>query len=168
MQGFRNRFHPTFFVWLTVMWILLYNDLTWANFFGGMAVALAVILLLPLPATPTKGMNIHWGLLLRFVLTWFAELAVASVKVSWIAIRPKDPPKTAILQVPMRVSNELVLALATAAYNLQPGGSVSDLDIANRMWTIHVLDADDDEDIEREINNVLTLERRMIRIFEGV
>ena len=90
------------------------------------------------------------------------------MKVSWLALRPAAPPKTAILKVPMRVSNEFVLYFATCAYNLQPGGSVSDIDIANRIWTIHVLDADDEDDIEREIQNVLDLERRMIKIFEGV
>lgn len=67
----------------------------------------------------------------------------------------------------MRLDNELVLYLATCAYNLQPGGAVTDLDLANREWTIHVLDADTDADIEREIANVQKLERQMIDIFEG-
>ncbi|MDR7330329.1 Na+/H+ antiporter subunit E [Corynebacterium guangdongense] len=167
LQGFRNRFHFPFFVWIILMWTLLMGEISWANTFGGAAVALIVMLALPLPATPTKGIRISWGRLLLFGLIWLRDLAVASVKVGWLAIRPQEPPKTAILTVPMRVSNDLVLAFATAAYNLQPGGSVSDIDIANRLWTIHVLDADDESDIKREIDNVLTLERRMIDIFEG-
>ena len=65
------------------------------------------------------------------------------------------------------MGNELVLYLATCAYNLQPGGTVTDIDLANREWTIHVLDADTDADIEREIANVQKLERQMIDIFEG-
>ena len=167
IRGFRNRFHITFFVWIIVMWTMLMGEISWANTFGGAAIAFLVLLALPLPATPTKGIRVNWLLLVKFGFTWLAELAVASVKVGWLAIRPQEPPKTAILRVPMRVSNDLVLAFATAAYNLQPGGSVSDIDIANRTWTIHVLDADDEADIEREIQNVLTLERRMIDIFEG-
>ena len=67
----------------------------------------------------------------------------------------------------MRVESELVMYLATSAYNLQPGGSVTDLDIANREWTIHVLDADTPADIQREIDNVAKLERQMIEIFES-
>ena len=67
----------------------------------------------------------------------------------------------------MRVSSELVLYLATCAYNLQPGGSVTDIDIANRQWTIHILDASSEDAIRREIMNVQTLERQMIEIFES-
>lgn len=167
LQGFKNRFHVSFFVWIIIMWTMLMGEISWANTFGGAAVAFFVLLALPLPATPTKGISISWGRLLLFLLIWLRDLAAASVKIGWLAIRPKEPPKTAILNVPMRVSNDLVLAFATAAYNLQPGGSVSDIDIANRQWTIHVLHADDEEDIQREIDNVLALERRMIAIFEG-
>ena len=57
--------------------------------------------------------------------------------------------------------------LATCAYNLQPGGTITDIDLANREWTIHVLDASTPADIEREIANVATLERQMIGIFES-
>lgn len=167
MQGFKNRFRPSFIIWITVIWCLFMGELSWANLIGGLLVGTLVVFGLPLPAMPVTGLRIHWGRALKFVFVWFAELAEASVKVAWLALRPQAPPKTAILQVPMRVSNELVLYFATCAYNLQPGGSVSDIDVANRMWTIHVLDADDDEDLNREIENVATLERRMINIFEG-
>jgi len=60
-----------------------------------------------------------------------------------------------------------VLYLATCAYNLQPGGTVTDIDLANREWTVHILDADSDAAIAREIENVQKLERQMIAIFEG-
>ena len=115
---------------------------------------------------PVANLSIRWKALFALILRWFWDLAKASVKVAWLALRPADPPKTAILKVPMRVNNELVLAIGTVLYNLQPGGTVTDIDIANRMWTIHVLDADDEAGIQREINNVAELERRLIYVFE--
>lgn len=166
MQGLRRRFRPAFVIWIIVMWCLLMGEVTWANLAGGLLVGLAVTLFLPLPAMPISGLNVSWFKLLRYLIEWVLDLMVASAKVAWLALRPAAPPKTAILQVPMRVSNELVLTFATALYNLQPGGSVSDIDIANRMWTIHVLDADDEDAIRREIANVARLEQRMITIFE--
>ncbi|MHA2789890.1 Na+/H+ antiporter subunit E [Corynebacterium sp. S7] len=162
----RSSLRISFVLWITFMWIVLMGELSWANFFGGLAVGFGVVLFFPLPAMPISNIRISWGPLFKFVIQWFGDLIVASAKVSWLALRPQKPPKTAILNVPMRVSNELVLYFATSAYNLQPGGTVTDIDIANRMWTIHVLDADDDEDIQREINNVAELEHRMITIFE--
>ena len=92
--------------------------------------------------------------------------AKASVKVAWLALRPQEPPKTAILNVPMRVQNDLVLSFATVLYNLQPGGSVTDIDIANRMRTVHVLDAASPDAIKNEIQNVADLERNLIHVFE--
>ena len=41
---------------------------------------------------------------------------------------------------------------------------VSDIDVANRIWTIHVLDAND---VEREKDSVARLEQDMIEIFES-
>lgn len=162
----RYRVRPAFVAWIVVMWCLLMGEVTWANVIAGFLIGMGVVILLPLPAMPITGMKIHWLRLFRFVLIWLSDLIAASVKVAWLALRPAPPPKTAIIRMPMRVSNELVLYFATAAYNLQPGGSVSDLDIANRMWTVHLLDVDDKDDLDREVQNIVDLERRMIRIFE--
>ncbi|MDN6246833.1 MAG: Na+/H+ antiporter subunit E, partial [Corynebacterium casei] len=98
---------------------------------------------------------------------WTGELLWASVKVAWVAVRPGEKPKNAILRAPMRVENELVFSFAVVMYNLQPGGTVAEIDIANRMLTVHVLDATTESDIAREIGNLVSLERRMISIFEG-
>lgn len=166
IAGFKRRFRPFFVVWLVMMWILLMGEFSWANLFGGLAVALGIVLLLPLPAMPIGNLSIHWGALVMLILKWFWDLAKASVKVAWLALRPQDPPKTAILNVPMRVQNDLVLSFATVLYNLQPGGSVTDIDIANRMWTVHILDAHSPKAIENEIENVAELERNLIRVFE--
>ncbi|AWB84686.1 Na+/H+ antiporter subunit E [Corynebacterium liangguodongii] len=167
MDGLKSRLHLSYVVWLTFMWVLLMGELTLANVVAGLLLALAIVLFLPLPQIPRSHSRVAWGKLIVFVLRWFGDLLTASAKVAWLALRPAAPPRNAVLQVPMRVSNDLVLYLATCAYNLQPGGSVTDLDVANRTWTIHVLDADGPEDIERERENVAKLERDMIDIFES-
>lgn len=165
--GIKHRFRPWFVVWLTVMWVLLMGELSWGNFAAGLGLGLAIVLLLPLPRIPNHGYRIHWGRLILFIFSWLRDLAVASIKVSWLALRPAEPPRNAILNVPMRLSSEFVLYVATCAYNLQPGGSVTDINLADREWTIHVLDADNERAIEREIANVAKLERQMIEIFES-
>lgn len=167
IQGFKNRFHPAFVAWLTLMWILLMGELSWGNLIAGALLGTLVVVLLPLPPVPRHARKISWGKLAAFVLEWFRDLLVASVKVAWLALRRQAQPKNAILRVPMRVSSEMVMYLAVCAYNLQPGGTVTDIDLANREWTIHVLDANTPADIEREIANVAKLERQMIEIFES-
>ena len=166
IAGLKRRFRPLFILWLTIMWIMLMGEISWANIIAGFLVGTAIVLLLPLPAMPIANIKVRWGAFALLILKWFWDLAKASVKVAWLALRPQDPPKTAILNVPMRVQNDLVLSFATVLYNLQPGGSVTDIDIANRMWTVHVLDADSPDAIENEIQNVADLERNLIHVFE--
>ena len=166
LTGARHRFRPTFILWLTIMWCLLMGEVTWANVFGGMLVGLGIVFLLPLPAMPISELNVSWGRLIRYMFIWTGELLWASVKVGWI-IRPGEKPKNAILRGPMRVENELVLSFAVVLYNLQPGGTVAEIDIANRMLTVHVLEATTQADIDREVANLVSLERHMISIFEG-
>mgnify|MGYP002711973731 CR=1 FL=1 len=167
LQGLSHRFRPLTVVWLTFMWILLMGEFSWANLAAGLALGTVIVLALPLPPVPRSGNRVNWLKLAAFIVEWFWDLLTASAKVAWLSLRRAPQPKNAILRVPMRLSNELVLYLATCAYNLQPGGAVTDLDLANREWTIHVLDADTEADIAREIANVQKLERQMIDIFEG-
>lgn len=168
MKHFRQRFHPAFVVWLAIMWVLLEGQLSWANVLGGLAVGLLVVIALPLPGVPTGGIKVRWDLLIGYVFVWFGQLIAASCTVAWLAIRPDAPPKTSVIVAPLRVHSELVFALAVAAYNLQPGGSIADIDLANRRVTIHLLDAGDDAAVAKERAAVAQLERRMLRIFEGV
>lgn len=161
-----DRFRPWFIFWLAVMWILLMGELTWANVAGGLALGVAITLLLPLPKLPTGGVTVDLPKLFVFLVRWVGELLVAAVQVSWLAVRPADPPKSAIFKVPMRLNSELALYFATCAYNLQPGGCVTDIDLANRTWTIHVLSAGTQKDVEKALADVDKLERSMIAIFE--
>ena len=166
LAGISRRFRPWFIVWITIMWCLLMGEFTWANVISGLLVGFVVVMALPLPAMPIAGLQVRWLSLAGYLLIWVKDLSVASFKVAWLALRPAAPPQTAVVQVPMRVSSELILSFATVLYNLQPGGSVSDIDIANRMWTVHLLDAGTEEALAREIAAIATLERRLIHIFE--
>ena len=161
-----DRFRPWFIFWMTLMWILLMGEITWANVVAGAGLGLAITMLLPLPKLPTGGVEVDLPKLVVFLIRWVGELLVAAVQVSWLAIRPADPPKSAIFKVPMRLNSELALYFATCAYNLQPGGCVTDIDLANRTWTIHVLSAGTQKDVEKALADVDKLERSMIAIFE--
>lgn len=166
IKGIKRRFRPWTLVWLVILWMALQGEFTWANLFGGLGIALLIVFGLPLPAMPVHGLTINWGPFFRLMGSWVGNLMFASVKVAWLALRRQAPPRTSIMRVPMRVQNELILSFATMLFNLQPGGSVTDIDIANRMWTIHLLDTDTEEDVERELASVAQLERRLIDTFE--
>lgn len=166
MRGLKNRFRPGSIIWLTILWMGLQGEFNFANLLAGLALALLITFGLPLPAMPISRLRINWLAFLELIGSWIFQLMVASAKVAWLALRPQAPPKTSIVQVPMRVQNDLILSFGTMLFNLQPGGSVTDIDIANRMWTIHLLDTDTEEQLQAEIANVAKLEKRLINAFE--
>ena len=165
-SGLRHRFRPWFIVWLTIMWCMLMGEVTVGNVVAGLLIGIIIVFALPLPAMPIADIDVSWGKLIAFMARWFWELFYASLKEGWLAVRPQPVPKTAILELPMRLDNEFVLSLAVTLYNLQPGGTVTDIDIANRMITVHILDARDETQIQHEINAVAHLEASFIEIFE--
>ena len=84
-------------VWLTLVWLLLWGSVSAANIVSGLAVALLIIVLLPLPAVPVQG-RVH-----PLSLLWLAAnvawwLVVSSTQVAWLALRPGPPPLSAVLR----------------------------------------------------------------------
>ena len=170
MRTFKNmirRIRPLTVFFTTILWCVLQGELSVGNVLAGLIIGLGVTIALPLPKVPVQRHRVDWPLLVRYLILWVKDLFVASAKVAWLAIRPKDPPKTSIVRVPMRLESELGLATATMLYNLQPGGSITDIDIANRVFTVHLLDAGDDESLDKEIARLKGLETLLIRIYES-
>ena len=106
--------------WLMLVWILLWGTVSAANLISGLAVALVITLLLPLPVVPIEG-RVHPLSLLRLIGLVAYYLVLSSVQVAWLAVKPGPPPLTAVLRAQLAVKSDLVLALAVNIVNLIPG-----------------------------------------------
>ncbi|AEG84753.1 Na+/H+ antiporter subunit E [Corynebacterium ulcerans] len=166
IAGVRRRFRPLFVVVATVMWVMLMGELSVGNLVAGLLVGLIVSIALPLPSLPAEGLTINILPFLGLISRWTLYLFSGSIRVAWLSIRKAEPPRSAIVTVPMRVDSELVLSLATTLYNLQPGGTVTDIDVANRLWTVHILDASSTDKVDAEIAAIEQYEQRLKRAFE--
>ena len=80
-------------LWLVLVWILLWGDVSAANVCRGLAIALVITLLLPLPPVPVEG-RVHPISLLRLIVQVAWYLVLSSTQVAWLAIRPGPPPLT--------------------------------------------------------------------------
>ncbi|MBV7282626.1 MULTISPECIES: Na+/H+ antiporter subunit E [unclassified Corynebacterium] len=167
IEGFKRRFRPLSVVLLAIIWVMLYGEITPGNILAGLGIGVAVTVLLPLPSVPMTWSRIAWWQLLRLAGAFVGDLVVSSARVAWIALRPGQPPRSAIVYVPMRVQDEFVFALAATVLNLTPGGSVCDLDVANRRMVYHVLDGRSPAAIAAAKESVRDLEKRLIAIFES-
>jgi multicomponent Na+:H+ antiporter subunit E len=151
--------------WLILVWILLWGTVSAANILSGLVIALLITLLLPLPAVPVEG-KLHPLSLLRLMVTVFYYLALSSVQVAWLAVRPGPPPLSAVLRAHVAVKSDLVLALAVNIFNLIPGSIVLEIDQTRRMLYMHVLDVGSDRAVNRFYRQVAEVERLLVSTFE--
>lgn len=150
--------------WLVLVWVLLWGTFSAANVLSGLAVALLITLLLPLPAVPVEG-RVHLLSLGRLILTVMFYLLLSSVQVAALALKP-SPPLSAVLRAQLSVKSDLVMALAVAIYTLIPGSMVLEVDLARRMLYMHVIDVGSDRAVSRFHHQVAVIERLLIASFE--
>jgi multicomponent Na+:H+ antiporter subunit E len=151
--------------WLVLAWLLLWGNISAANILSGLAVALLITLLLPLPMVPVEG-RLHPLSLARFVVVVGWYLAVSSVQVAWLAIKPGPPPRSAVLRIRFGVKSDLVLALGVNAINLTPGTMVLEINRDTRMLYVHVLDVGSSRAVNRFYHEIAVLEYLLHRAFE--
>ncbi|MCV7302776.1 Na+/H+ antiporter subunit E [Mycobacterium barrassiae] len=151
--------------WLVLVWVLLWGTFSAANILSGLAVALLITWLLPLPVVPVNG-KVHPLSLLRLLLTVIYFLVLSSVQVAWLAIKPGPPPLSAVMRAHLSVKSDLVLALAVNIFNLIPGSIVLEIDQTRRRLYMHVLDVGSDRAVEKFHRQVAVVERLLVASFE--
>ena len=152
-------------VWLMLVWILLWGTVSAANILSGLAVAVIITLLLPLPTVPIEG-RLHPVSLLRLVglVGWY--LVLSSVQLAWLAVKSGPPPLSAVLRARMAIKSDLVLAVEVNMINLTPGTIVLEIDQVRRMIYVHVIDVGSDRAVNRFYRQVAHIERLLVASFE--
>ena len=149
---------------LVLVWNLLWGTWSWANLLSGVAVAVAVTWLLPLPPV-TGGAGFHPAAVLRYLVRFATDLATSSAEVAWSALRPRGLSSGAIISVPLRTDSDLLLTMVTESLCLVPGSIVIDLDREARTVALHLLSVGDLAEVERQRAEVLATEERVVRAF---
>ena len=160
----RLRHQVPLAVWLVLVWMLLWGSWSWANLLSGLAVALVVLVLLPLPHV-VGGVRVRPAPRLAFLGHFVTDLFVSGAEVAWQTVRPQGLRHTAIVQAQLRVDSDLLLTMVAEATSLVPGSLVLDLDREQRLMTLHLLPVRDRADVERRRANVLLVEERLVRAF---
>ncbi|MFD9544212.1 Na+/H+ antiporter subunit E [Streptomyces sp. NPDC060022] len=149
--------------WLTLIWVLLWSTLTWANVVTGVIVAVVVCLAFPLP-TVDLGLRLHpWGVLLLAGYLLY-DMYTSGVKVTRqiFAGRPHRP---AVIAVPLRCRSDLMLAATAVAMSNVPGGSIVEMRRDTATVFLHVLDADMPAALDAARRSVWRLEELTVRAF---
>lgn len=151
--------------WLTFVWVLLWGVVSWANVLAGLALAIAIVTVLPLPRVPVEG-RIHPLSVVILALRLLYDFAISSVQVGWMAVRPGKPPLGAVVRVRVAIKSDMVLALAIDYLNLVPGTMVVELDHRRRLLYVHVFDVSSERRVKAFYRQVAYTERMFIKAFE--
>lgn len=151
-----------FFVWLIALWMLLWGQFSWLAFLTGLVVALFVTRVFRLPPVELSGrLNLWWGLV--FVVQFLLAVLQGSLTVAWQVLDPRRQPGTAIIAVPLRTDDDLIMTHVGVTASLIPGSLIVDADRDRRVLYLHVIGVRTHEDVEHQRASVLRWEARIVR-----
>ena len=148
--------------WLTVVWLLLWEDASVANVVGGLAVGASVVALFP-AAGPAR-----FGRVRPLAAAWLAvyflwKLLEANLVVAWEVVTPNNESvNLGIVAVPLVADSDAVITLVANAITLTPGTLTLEVRRDPPTLYVHVLHL---RSIDRVREDVRKLELLALRAF---
>lgn len=155
--------HPFLTLLLTLVWILLQNNLS-----AGMVVfGLILGILIPRitsPWWPDTPRGFRLGKMLRYCAIVMWDIMIANIQVAWIVLTvPNAKMKPAWVVVPLDLSQPEAITILAGTITLTPGTVSADLSDGGHSLLVHALHTDDPDAIRDEIKD--RYERRLKEIF---
>ena len=149
-------------LWLTVVWVALWGDVSVMTVVGGFVVATIGCLVFPLPP-----LRLHIRVrplpLIWLMAHFAADIVVSSAHVAWVVLRPGRPLRNAVVEVNLRTPSDVVLTIVAEMTCLIPGSLVVEARRSTHTLFLHVLDVGDRAGVERFRQSVLDQETRLVR-----
>lgn len=149
-------------LWLTLVWVVLWRDVSVLTVVGGFLVATVGSLVFPLPPLRLD-IRVRPLALLWLVVRFAADVVRSSLQVAWVVLRPQRPLRNAIVEVNLRTPSDFVLTVVAEMTCLIPGSLVVEARRSTHTLFLHVLDVGDADGAERFRRSVLEQERRVVR-----
>lgn len=156
--------HPLLTVLMTVIWIMLQNDIS-----AGMVV-FGIILGIIIPRItavwwPDRPEGFRASKMVGYTLIVIWDIIVANIQVAWIVLtKPNDKLKPVWIEVPLDLRTPEAITVLAGTITLTPGTVSADLSNEGRSLLVHALDAPDPDAVRDEIKN--RYERRLKEIFQ--
>lgn len=150
-------------LWLVIVWVALWEEISVANLVGGgLAASLALVISRRSPIDEGERGRFRPLAAARF-LVWFAwKLVEASAIVAWEVATPTNDINEGIVAVPLRGPSRIVTAVVANAITLTPGTLTIEVRTDPTILYVHVLHLRAIEEVRVEVRH---LERLAIRAF---
>jgi multicomponent Na+:H+ antiporter subunit E len=157
---------PVTAVWLVVLWVLLWADLSVANVLSGIAIAIIVLVIANARSVTSlvgEG-EIH---IAPFRLVWFVgwvlvKLVQANLVLTWEIVTPRNRIRTGVIAVPMRTDSAWVYMVVANVITLTPGTVTIEVAGTPPVLYVHVLHLHDVDRVRRDLQQI---EAHAVRAF---
>ena len=153
-------------VWLTVLWVALWGDLSVANVASGLLIGLVVLGVSGQPRLIRRGSDdnprispvavAHFGLYILY------KLGEANLILAWQIVRPRLRVLTSVVEVPLRTDSELVRNVVANVITLTPGTVTFEVQADPSALYVNVFFLDD---IDRVRDDLLRIEELAVKAF---
>jgi len=158
----RTRIQPFPLLWLTLVWMALWRDISVGNLLAGALLGAFVLVLFPLPRLIVD-VRVHPRGLVVLLARFLADVVRASLDVAWRAVGPGQVPHGSVVTVQLRSRDELFQTVTAQMVSLVPGSVVVELDSPQGLLSVHIFAAQTPADVEQARANVLAQEDRVLR-----
>ncbi|MBC9731622.1 Na+/H+ antiporter subunit E [Nocardioides marmotae] len=152
---------PLALLWLTLVWLALWGEVTPVLVIGGVLVAVLVCVMFPLPPIDLAS-GVRPLALAALVGRFAVDVVRASIQVSGVVLR-RRPFRNAVVAVDLESSSDFVMTLVASMLSLVPGSVVVEARRSTHTLFLHVLDVPDRESAEAFRRDALDLEQRVLR-----
>lgn len=154
----------TSLVWLTAVWVMLWESLSWANVLGGLVVATVVMAIVPSHKLETR-VGFRPVAAVRLLAYFLWKLVEASAHLTWEIFTPRNTINAAVVCVPLRSRVPGIVTAVANMVSLTPGSVTIDIDTDEMILYIHVLHL---TTLEQERESVRYLESLTLAAFPPI
>lgn len=147
-------------LWLTLIWLALWSDLSVANLLSGLVVSGLIVVLYD--SWRPGHVIVRPFAAVRFTLYFLYQLVRSSLAVARTVVTPHDRIRTGIVAVPLLGCSDAVATLIADAITLTPGTLTVEIRRDPLTLFVHALDVRDVTALQREVR---TLEVLAVKAF---
>ena len=149
-----RRYLP-YVIGMAVAWVMLWDQITIANFLGGLAVATVLLVVFPLPPVdPARRLVVRPLALVRLAAAVLGELVVSNLFMTREIVTPTQYLVSGVVRCPMRTSSPKVLSTVANILALSPGTMAVDATDGPPTLYVHVLSKGDLRAVRRMVSRV--------------
>lgn len=159
----RRALQPLALLWLTLVWVALWQEVTVLTVVSGLLVGVLVCLAFPLPAVRLTS-KVRPLLAIALVARFLFDVVHASVQVSLVVLR-RRPVVNSVVAVDLESASDFVLTLVASMLSLVPGSIVVEARRSTHTLFLHVLDTPDRAAADSFRDYALAVEARVLNAF---